>query len=79
MLNSPSFTADASAMRAEAAPMARWLDEADFFVFEIGSEAGHDQAALDAHRASPHYAEYAAGALLPLMVGRAAGRFQTVS
>ena len=42
-------------------------------------ELYRDQAALDAHRASPHCAEYAAGALLPLMVGRAAGRFQTVS
>ena len=34
--------------RAEAAPMERWLDAVDFFVFEIGSEVGHDQASLDA-------------------------------
>jgi quinol monooxygenase YgiN len=37
-----------------------------------------DQAALDAHRASPHYAEFVTNGLLKLMATRILGQFHTV-
>ncbi|WP_422923494.1 putative quinol monooxygenase [Singulisphaera sp. PoT] len=37
-----------------------------FFLYEQYD----DQAALDAHRASPHFAQYAAGGLFPLLESR---------
>ncbi len=37
-----------------------------------------DQAALDAHRASPHYAQYVTNGLLPLMETRITGLFHTI-
>ncbi len=37
-----------------------------------------DQAALDAHRASPHYAQYVTNGLLPMMETRILALFNTV-
>lgn len=37
-----------------------------------------DQAALDAHRASPHYAKFVTNALLGMMETRIVGMFQTL-
>ena len=52
------------------------VDDPRRFVFY---ELYRDQAALDAHRASPHYAQYAAQALVPIMETRITGLFNTVS
>jgi quinol monooxygenase YgiN len=41
-------------------------DPRRFFLYELYD----DQAAVDAHRASPHFAEYAAGALFPMLESR---------
>ena len=41
-------------------------------------ELYRDQAALDAHRASPHYQKFAAGALLKMMETRVTGLFHTL-
>jgi quinol monooxygenase YgiN len=41
-------------------------DPRRFFLYELYD----DQAALDAHRASPHFAEYATGALFPMLESR---------
>jgi quinol monooxygenase YgiN len=41
-------------------------DPSRFFIYEQYD----DQAALDAHRAAPHFAEYAAGGLFPLLESR---------
>lgn len=42
-------------------------------------ELYRDQAALDAHRATPHYAKFAAGALVKMMATRITGLFNTLS
>jgi len=42
-------------------------------------ELYRDQAALDAHRATPHYAQFAAGALVKMMETRITGLFHTVN
>jgi quinol monooxygenase YgiN len=41
-------------------------DPRRFFIYEQYD----DQAALDAHRAAPHFAQYAAGGLFPLLESR---------
>jgi quinol monooxygenase YgiN len=41
-------------------------DPRRFFIYELYD----DQAALDAHRAAPHFAEYATGGLFPLLESR---------
>jgi quinol monooxygenase YgiN len=41
-------------------------DPRRFFLYEQYD----DQAALDAHRAAPHFAQYAAGGLFPLLESR---------
>jgi quinol monooxygenase YgiN len=41
-------------------------DPRRFFLYEQYD----DQAALDAHRAAPHFAQYATGGLFPLLEGR---------
>ncbi len=51
------------------------VEESRRFVFY---ELYDDQAALDAHRASPHYDRYVSNGLLPLMETRITGLFNTV-
>jgi quinol monooxygenase YgiN len=41
-------------------------DQRRFFIYEQYD----DQAALDAHRAAPHFAQYATGGLFPLLESR---------
>lgn len=51
------------------------VDDPLRFVFY---ELYDNQAALDAHRASPHYAEFVTNGLLPMMTTRILGLFNTV-
>lgn len=49
-------------------------DPRRFFIYEQYD----DQAALDAHRATPHFAQFATGGLFPLLESRTPELFETL-
>jgi quinol monooxygenase YgiN len=49
-------------------------DPRRYFIYEMYD----DQAALDAHRAAPHFAEYATGGLFPLLESRTPELYEPV-
>ncbi len=49
-------------------------DPRRFFLYEQYD----DQAALDAHRASPHFAQYATGGLFPIIETRAPALYESL-
>jgi quinol monooxygenase YgiN len=50
-------------------------DPRRFLLYELYD----DQAALDAHRASPHFAEYATGALFPMLESRSPEIYEPIA